>query len=99
MPSKPAILGQAHSSHVVVPTSAEDLTETGPGLSSGFFVCGRANSHSAWKGRRSHVLAHQKHKGPSHATCSKTAPCPSANVALFLAPIGVRFFAGASAPL
>ena len=102
MPSKPAILGQAPFPPCSVPTSAEDLTETGPGCLPTFFVCGRANSHSAWKGRgpkKPHVPGPPKSsQGPFTRNVFQDRPLSvSKKVALFLTPIGVRFFAGASA--
>jgi hypothetical protein len=53
-------LGKAHSAHANNVSRGFDRNRPGCLPT---FVCGRANSHSAWNCRRSHVLAHQKHQG------------------------------------
>lgn len=57
-------------------TSAEDLTEVQPRVPSGF-LCGVWESRRLEAGR-SHVLAHQKHKGPSTPNALQNRPLSSA---------------------
>jgi hypothetical protein len=99
MPSEPAILGQVHSS----PNSLSNVSRGFDRNRAVFrlFVCVDAQNKSQrlegpkepcpWPTRSTRALHTQR--------VPRRPLVRQQNVALFLAPIGVRFFAGASAPL